>query len=75
MSIVKRALVTDKITLHNRIIMPAMITQGAEVDGKVSEKNIAYYDDRTKGGYLSLVITEIHYVALNGKTRHNQLSF
>lgn len=74
MSKVKQQLITDKIALHNRIIMPAMITQGAGKDGKVSAKNIEYYDARSKNGYLSLIITEIHYVTPGGKTRPNQLS-
>jgi 2,4-dienoyl-CoA reductase-like NADH-dependent reductase (Old Yellow Enzyme family) len=39
-----------KLQLRNRIVMPSMETCFAEESGEVSERNVAYYRERAKGG-------------------------
>ena len=45
------------LTLRNRIIMPSMLTQFASAGGEVSDRLVAYYAERAKGG-AGLVIPE-----------------
>lgn len=51
-----------------------MGTGMANADGKVNEKLIRYYDDRARGGYLSLIIVEHSFVSQQGKASEYQLS-
>lgn len=47
-----------KLTLKNRIVMPAMGTSLATSTGEASDEIIKYYEERAKGG-CGLIITEI----------------
>ncbi len=62
------------LTLPNRLIMPPMATSKAEPDGKVSQAILAYYNEKTAGGYFSLVIIEHSFVQQAGKASEKQLS-
>lgn len=61
------------LKLHNRLVMPPMAT-GKSDDGKVSEQLLAYYDEKTKGGKIGLVIVEHEYILPEGKASDNQMS-
>lgn len=63
-----------RLRLKNRLVMPPMATGRSEADGEVGQKLLAYYDEKTKGGYLSLVIIEHSYVSMVGKANPLQLS-
>lgn len=45
------------VEIRNRIVMPAMSTNFANVDGSVSQRQIKYYSERARGG-VGLIITE-----------------
>jgi len=62
------------MTLANRLVMPPMATAKAEPDGKVSQALLDYYAEKSRGGYLSLIIIEHSYIAPEGKASENQLS-
>ncbi len=62
------------MTLANRLIMPPMATTKAGADGKVSQALLDYYAEKSRGGYVSLVIIEHSYISLEGKAGENQLS-
>lgn len=47
------------VTLKNRIVFSAHLTNYATQDGKPSEQHVAYYAERAKGG-AGLIITEEH---------------
>lgn len=47
-----------KLTLKNRVVMPAMATSFAAANGEASDEIIRYYEERAKGG-CGLIITEI----------------
>lgn len=47
-----------KLKLKNRVIMPAMGTMLASADGEVTDHQIAYFEERAKGG-VGLIITEV----------------
>jgi 2,4-dienoyl-CoA reductase-like NADH-dependent reductase (Old Yellow Enzyme family)/thioredoxin reductase len=61
-----------KLTLKNRIVMPAMATNFGNVDGSVSDRLIDYYVARAEGG-LGLVIVEFTAVSFEGRFTQNQL--
>lgn len=64
----------DKITLKNRLVMPPMATSKAEEDGKVSKNILDYYNEKSNGGYISLIIIEHSFISQEGKASANQLS-
>jgi len=63
-----------KIKLKNRLVMPPMATAKSDVDGSVSRDVLDYYEEKSKGGYISLVIIEHSYISRDGKASLNQLS-
>jgi 2,4-dienoyl-CoA reductase-like NADH-dependent reductase (Old Yellow Enzyme family) len=74
MSYLLKPLGTKRITLKNRLVMPPMATSKAEVDGKVSKDVLDYYNDRSRGGYISLIIIEHSFISQEGKASNQQLS-
>lgn len=62
------------LQLSNRLVMPPMATAKAEADGKVSPALLQYYDEKTKGGFIGLVIIEHSYIHPLGKASNHQLS-
>jgi 2,4-dienoyl-CoA reductase-like NADH-dependent reductase (Old Yellow Enzyme family) len=62
------------IQLHNRLVMPPMATAKALVDGHVSQEMLAYYQEKSAGGYIGLVIIEHSYINAEGKASEHQLS-
>ncbi|WP_407314011.1 NADH:flavin oxidoreductase [Desulfosporosinus sp. SB140] len=62
------------LSLVNRLVMPPMATSKAEADGKVSQAILDYYAEKSKGGYLSLIIIEHSFISQQGKASKGQLS-
>ncbi|AET69612.1 NADH:flavin oxidoreductase [Desulfosporosinus orientis DSM 765] len=62
------------LTLKNRLIMPPMATAKADPEGKVSPALLDYYQEKSQGGYLSLIIIEHSFVHADGKASNRQLS-
>jgi 2,4-dienoyl-CoA reductase-like NADH-dependent reductase (Old Yellow Enzyme family) len=60
--------------LNNRLVMPPMATAKALPDGHVSPEVLAYYKEKSAGGYIGLVIIEHSYVSPEGKAHEHQLS-
>lgn len=65
---------SSKLKLKNRLVMPPMATAKADRMGLVSHPLLQYYNEKSQGGYLGLVITEHTYIAPQGKASVNQLS-
>jgi 2,4-dienoyl-CoA reductase-like NADH-dependent reductase (Old Yellow Enzyme family) len=63
-----------KIKLKNRLVMPPMATAKAADDGKISSEILDYYDEKSNGGYISLVIIEHSYISEEGKASLKQMS-
>ena len=74
MAYLTKPLQIGNLTLSNRLVMPPMATSKAEVDGKVSKDVLAYYDEKSKGGYMSLIIIEHSFINKQGKASNQQLS-
>jgi len=60
------------LRLKNRILMAAMGTNFSHPDGTVSDRAIAYYRERAKGG-AGLIITETCPVSLPGRHRSRSI--
>jgi NADPH2 dehydrogenase len=63
-----------RLSLKNRLVMPPMATAKAAADGSMTDGLLAYYDEKSRGGALGLVITEHCYIAQQGKNRVGQPS-
>ncbi len=55
-----KPLTIKKVSIRNRIVMPAMNTNFAEVDGSVSERFLKYYVERGKGGAGLLIVSSAY---------------
>lgn len=62
------------LTLPNRLIMPPMATAKSEADGGISKAMLDYYEEKSSGGYISLIIIEHSFISPDGKASNNQLS-
>jgi NADPH2 dehydrogenase len=74
MSYLQAPLTTGKLPLHNRLVMPPMATSKAEPDGRVSQALLDYYDEKSRGGAIGLVIIEHNYISAQGQNRAGQPS-
>jgi NADPH2 dehydrogenase len=74
MSYLLKPLNARNLNLSNRLIMPPMATSKAEADGRVSQDILDYYDEKSKGGYISLIIIEHSFIMQAGKASNQQLS-
>jgi len=74
MSYLLKPLENCKLTLNNRLVMPPMATSKSEEDGKVSKDILDYYDEKSQGGYISLIIIEHSFITIKGKASEKQLS-
>lgn len=74
MSLLIESLQAGSLFLTNRLVMPPMATSKAEQDGEVNQAILDYYEEKSKGGYLSLVIIEHSFISQQGKAHKGQLS-
>jgi len=74
MSYLLKPLENCKLTLNNRLVMPPMATSKSQEDGKVSKDILDYYDEKSRGGYISLIIIEHSFITQKGKASARQLS-
>ena len=74
MSHLTTPLTVGTLELGTRLVMPPMATAKADADGRVTEALLAYYDEKSRGGAIGLVITEHCYVARQGMNRLGQPS-
>ena len=74
MAYLLKPLQTDLLSLHNRLVMPPMATAKSDSNGKVSSAILDFYQEKSAGGQLALVIVEHSFVQQAGKASTNQLS-
>lgn len=65
---------TEKLTLNNRLVFPPMATEKSSEGGKLGQGILDYYDEKSKGGYISLIIIEHSFINEQGKASKGQLS-
>jgi len=74
MSLLNKSLEHGKLHLKNRLVMPPMATSKSEEDGRISKDVLDYYDEKSKGGHIGLIIIEHSFVSMQGKANNRQLS-
>lgn len=74
MGYLNSSLTVRNLELSTRLVMPPMATGGSDEKGHVTQKLLDYYDEKTVGGCLGLVITEHSYVSPEGMAHPKQLS-
>ncbi|WP_291636306.1 NADH:flavin oxidoreductase [Clostridium sp.] len=74
MSFLIKPLENCKLTLNNRLVMPPMATSKSDQGGKVSKDILDYYDEKSEGGYISLIIIEHSFITKKGKASERMLS-
>lgn len=62
------------LRLHNRLVLPPMASAKASAEGQVTPALLAYYKEKSHGGYLSMVIVEHSFIAPEGRASAGQLS-
>lgn len=65
---------TRNLKLENRLVFPPMATSKAKDDGRVSKDIVNYYDEKSSGGFIGLIIVEHSYTAREGMAGKNQVS-
>lgn len=73
MKLLMQPIKVKNIEIRNRIIMPPMATSKSD-DGQVNQKLVDYYDEKSKGGYIGLIITEHAYISKDGMANNGQVS-
>ena len=63
-----------KLTLKNRLVMPPMATSKSDKNGRIGKDILDYYDEKSQGGYISLIIIEHSFITQQGKASEGQLS-
>lgn len=74
MTYLTQSLNNSKLKLHNRLVYPPMATSKSTEDGHVSQGLLDYYDEKSRGGYVSLFIIEHSFINNQGKASKGQLS-
>jgi NADPH2 dehydrogenase len=74
MSYLLKPLKNEKLPLRNRLIMPPMATAKCDKDGNPGKDLFEYYDEKSRGGYISLIIIEHSFISQQGKAGEGQLS-
>lgn len=74
MNRLNEAVAAGRLNLGSRLVMPPMATAKSSENGMVTKELCDYYDEKSKGGYFGLIITEHSYICPEGKASAGQLS-
>lgn len=74
MSYLLKQLNNCKLQLNNRLVFPPMATAKSDADGSVNQEILDYYDEKSRGGYISLIIIEHSFITPEGRANNSQLS-
>lgn len=74
MTLFNSPLQVANLTLPNRLVMPPMATAKSGDDGKVTRELCDYYEEKSRGGHIGLIIAEHSFVSPEGKAGNGQLS-
>lgn len=74
MHLIQTPIHVGTMELHNRLVLPPMASGKPDGDGHVTDGVLRYYDEKSQGGHVALVIVEHAYIALQGRAHKNQLS-
>lgn len=71
---IDQTITINGVEIANRLVMPPMATSKSNQDGTVSQDLCDYYDEKSVGGHIGLIITEHCYISKEGKASLGQMS-
>lgn len=74
MKLLNTGIKIKNMELKNRLVMPPMAISKADENGKATSKTLDYYEEKSAGSYIGLIIAEHSYVSPEGKASKGQLS-
>ena len=74
MSLLKSPITINHLRLPNRLVMPPMATAKCDKNGVVSDALCEFYAEKSRGGYIGLIIMEHCFICRQGKAGEGQLS-
>lgn len=74
MTMLDTPLTDNRLPLKNRLVFPPIATAKCDEDGRVNREILDYYEEKSHGGDLSLIIIESSFIAQQGRRRQKQLS-
>lgn len=74
MALLTQPLLIHSMLLNNRLVMPPMATAKADAEGMITLAILDYYDEKSRGGSIGLIIVEHSYIAPQGKAGPIQMS-
>jgi len=73
MQLLKEPINIKNVKIKNRLVMPPMATSKSE-GGEVTQELVEYYNEKSKGGFIGLIITEHSYISQDGMASARQVS-
>ena len=74
MKMLNTPLTIRNLTLKNRIILPPMAVVKGDMESKVTDELVAYYDEKAASGIFGLIVTEHCFVSPQGQASERPLS-
>ena len=74
MKILNIPLTIRNLTLKNRILLPPMAVVKGDMESRVTDELVAYYDEKAASGLFGLIVTEHCFVSPEGQASERQLS-
>ena len=74
MKMLNTPLTIRNLTLKNRIILPPMAVVKGDMESRVTDELVAYYDEKAASGIFGLIVTEHCFVSPEGQASERQLS-
>ncbi|KMT21039.1 NADH:flavin oxidoreductase [Clostridium cylindrosporum] len=74
MSHLLKPLEIKNLKLKNRLVMPPLATEKSKEYGRISKELLDYYDEKSEGGHISLIIVEHAFVSEEGRASKGQMS-
>ena len=74
MNLLNTSLILKNLTLKNRLILPPMAAVKGDMESRVTDELVAYYEDKAASGIFGLIYTEHLFVSPEGQASERQLS-
>ncbi len=74
MPTINNSITINKMYVKNRLVMPPMASGKPDEAGNVTDDMISYYEEKTKGGHIGMIIVEYAFISQQGKAQPKQLS-
>lgn len=74
MTLINKNFKLKNLELSSRLVMPPMATSKSNELGEVNKELCNYYNEKSSGNYIGLIILEHSYISLKGKARIGQIS-